>query len=49
VTNAWANRLMGDAAKDPGGLPGSAVFEPDAAPLPAGLRGPVKLLAYPAT
>ncbi|WP_284988057.1 MULTISPECIES: hypothetical protein [unclassified Arthrobacter] len=49
VTNPWANRLMGDAAAGPGTLPGSVVFEADAAPLPAGLHKPVKLLIYPAT
>ncbi|MFE8887071.1 glycosyl hydrolase [Pseudarthrobacter enclensis] len=48
VANPWANRLMGDAASGLAALPGSAVFEADAAPLPAGLHGPVKLLAYPA-
>lgn len=44
VTNAWANRLMGDAAEGLSARPGSQVFEADSQPLAAGLRGPVRLL-----
>lgn len=45
VTNAWANRLIGDAAGGGSERPGAQVFRPDASPLPAGLRGPVRLVA----
>ncbi|WP_395400137.1 glycosylhydrolase-like jelly roll fold domain-containing protein [Arthrobacter sp. UC242_113] len=43
VTNAWANRLAGDAAEDRTGRPGAQIFEPGGPLLPAGLAGPVRL------
>ncbi|MDR6639466.1 glycosyl hydrolase [Paenarthrobacter nitroguajacolicus] len=46
VTNSWANRLIGDAAAGVTARPGAHVFEPDADTLPAGLQGPVRLVAY---
>lgn len=45
VANPWRNRLIAEAAEPSGEIfaPMTAVFEPDAAPLPAGLAGPVRL------
>lgn len=43
VTNAWWNRLAGDAAAGDHTRPGAAIFEADADVLPAGIRGPVRL------
>ena len=47
VTNAWWNRMAGDAAAGDYTRPGAAIFEADAEVLPAGLHGPVRLIAYP--
>ena len=47
VTNAWWNRLAGDAATGDHTRPGAAIFEANAEVLPAGLHGPVRLTAYP--
>lgn len=46
VTNSWANRLIGDAAAGLTDRPGIHVFEADAQPLPAGLRGAVRLTLF---
>ncbi|MFJ4208055.1 glycosyl hydrolase [Paenarthrobacter sp. NPDC089675] len=45
VTNAWRNRLAGDATEGNLQRPGASIFEANAATLPAGLHGPVRLLA----
>ena len=47
VTNAWWNRMAGDAAAGDHKRPGSAIFEADAGVLPAGIQGPVRLTVYP--
>lgn len=47
VTNAWWNRMAGDAATGDHRRPGTAIFEADAGVLPAGIQGPVRLAAYP--
>lgn len=44
VTNTWWNRLAGDAAEGNPQRPGASIFEANAATLPAGLHGPVRLL-----
>ncbi|WP_404429550.1 glycoside hydrolase [Microbacterium lacus] len=49
VATPWRNRLISEAA-DPSGeifAPTTTVFEKNAAPLPAGLHGPVHLLITP--
>ena len=45
VTNTWWNRLAGDAGEGNPRRPGASIFEANAATLPAGLHGPVRLLA----
>jgi hypothetical protein len=47
VATPWRNRLIAEAASPSGEIPApmTAVFEPTADPLPAGLAGPVALLA----
>lgn len=47
VANPWRNRLIAEAAAPSGEIfaPMTAVFEPTAEPLPAGLAGPVVLIA----
>ncbi|AUZ36428.1 glycoside hydrolase [Arthrobacter sp. PGP41] len=45
VTNSWWNRLAGDAAEGDLSRPGAAIFEATAEVRPAGLYGPVRLVA----
>ncbi|MGC5171920.1 glycosyl hydrolase [Microbacterium sp. DT81.1] len=47
VTTPWRNRLIGEASAATGEIfaPMADVYEPAAAPLPAGLAGPVTLVA----
>lgn len=49
VATPWRNRLIAEAARPSGEVfaPMTAVFEPDAAPITAGLSGPVALLSAP--
>ncbi|WP_243075312.1 glycosyl hydrolase [Microbacterium sp. SS28] len=46
VVTPWRNRLIAEAGAPSGEIfaPMTQVFEPDAAPLPAGLAGPVRVL-----
>jgi hypothetical protein len=46
VTNPWRNRLISEASEPTGDVfaPMAAVYEPTAAPLPAGLAGTVTLI-----
>ncbi|GGI47461.1 hypothetical protein BCL57_002158 [Agromyces flavus] len=50
VATPWRNRLIGEAGAPSGDLlePLTRVFEPTASPLPAGLGGPVTLIAHAA-
>lgn len=47
VATPWRNRLIAEAASPSGEIaaPMAAVFEPTAEPIPAGLAGPVRLIA----
>jgi hypothetical protein len=46
VATPWRNRLIAEARRPSGEIfaPMTAVFEPTAEPLPAGLEGPVRLV-----
>ncbi|TAP45158.1 glycoside hydrolase [Arthrobacter sp. S39] len=46
VTNAWWNRLAGDAVAGDYTRPGAAIVEADAEVLPAGIQGPVRLTVH---
>lgn len=49
VANVWRNRLIAEAGAPTGEVftPMTEVFEPDAAPAPSGLAGPISLLLHP--